>query len=138
LRSGFVVSRIFLSHSSKDNFAAVAIGDWLRVEGWDDLFLDVDPQEGIRPGERWERALYAGVGLRSGALVWIETNRAHASMLLGRTDEAQTLYLAHRGEITQENKSWETVIREDFAELRKAGLTHPLMGEIEAAFRGAH
>ena len=52
------MSRIFLSHSSKDNFAAVAVGDWLKAEGWEDVFLDVDSKEGIRPGERWERALY--------------------------------------------------------------------------------
>ena len=50
--------RIFLSHSSKDNFAAVAIGQWLKEEGWDDAFLDLDPAQGIHPGERWERALY--------------------------------------------------------------------------------
>ena len=31
-------------------------------------------------------------------------------------------------------KSRETVIREDFAELRQAGLAHPLMDEIETAF----
>ena len=52
------MSRIFLSHSSKDNFAAVAVCDWLKAEGWEDVFLDVDPKEGIHPGERWERALY--------------------------------------------------------------------------------
>jgi conflict system STAND superfamily ATPase/TIR domain-containing protein len=52
------MSRIFLSHSSKDDFEAVAIGDWLRENGWDDVFLDVDPAQGIHPGERWERALH--------------------------------------------------------------------------------
>jgi TIR domain len=52
------LSRIFLSHSSRDNFAAVAITDWLKAEGWDDMFLDLDPAQGIAPGERWERALY--------------------------------------------------------------------------------
>jgi hypothetical protein len=26
-------------------------------EGWDDLFLDLDPERGIAAGERWERAL---------------------------------------------------------------------------------
>jgi hypothetical protein len=30
--------------------------------------------------------------------------------------------------------SWETVTVEDFAELRKVGLTHPLMDEIEKRF----
>jgi len=52
------MARIFLSHSSKDNFEAVAVGDWLAENGWDDAFLDLDPVEGLVPGERWERALY--------------------------------------------------------------------------------
>ncbi len=50
---------IFLSHSSKDNAAAVALAGWLEEEGWDDAFLDLDPVKGIHPGERWERALYS-------------------------------------------------------------------------------
>ncbi len=52
------MSRIFLSHSSKDNFKAVALGDWLFENGWADVFLDLDPAQGIHPGERWERALF--------------------------------------------------------------------------------
>jgi tetratricopeptide (TPR) repeat protein len=52
------MSRIFISHSSRDNPAAVAIAEWLKEEGWDDAFLDLDPVQGIHPGERWERALY--------------------------------------------------------------------------------
>jgi hypothetical protein len=51
------VSRIFISHSSIDNAAAIALRDWLVGEGWDDLFLDLDPERGIAAGERWERAL---------------------------------------------------------------------------------
>jgi hypothetical protein len=35
---------------------------------------------------------------------------------------------------TQDGKSWETVILGDFATLRKAGLTRPLMSEIEKTF----
>ena len=52
-----IVSRIFLSHSSTNNAEAVALHDWLHGEGWDDVFLDTDPDRGIAPGERWERAL---------------------------------------------------------------------------------
>ena len=52
------MSRIFLSHSSQDDVAAVAIRDWLNENGWNDVFLDLDPALGIHPGERWERALY--------------------------------------------------------------------------------
>ena len=51
------MSRIFLSHSSADNAAAVALRDWLVVSGWDDLFLDLDPERGIVAGERWSAAL---------------------------------------------------------------------------------
>lgn len=52
------MSRIFLSHSSSDNFAAIALRDWLRAAGWDDVFLDLDPERGIVAGERWERKLH--------------------------------------------------------------------------------
>ena len=51
------MSRIFLSHSSANNGPAVALRDWLKAEGWDDVFLDLDPERGILAGERWERAL---------------------------------------------------------------------------------
>ena len=52
------MSRIFLSHSSKDNFEAIALRGWLASEGWSDVFLDLDPERGIAAGERWERALH--------------------------------------------------------------------------------
>jgi hypothetical protein len=51
------VSRIFLSHSSANNAEAVAVRDWLKGEGWDDVFLDLDPERGLKPGELWEEAL---------------------------------------------------------------------------------
>ena len=67
-------------------------------------------------------------------LVWLQTNRAHALLFLGRIDEARKIYLDHRGEKTLDDKIWEVAVREDFAELRKAGLTNPLMDEIEKLF----
>jgi Novel STAND NTPase 1/TIR domain len=51
------MSRIFLSHSSADNAAAIALCQWLAEEGWSDLFLDLDPERGIKAGEQWEDAL---------------------------------------------------------------------------------
>ncbi len=51
------MSRIFLSHSSADEFEAVAIQHWLMANGWDDVFLDIDPQRGLAAGERWQEAL---------------------------------------------------------------------------------
>jgi hypothetical protein len=31
--------------------------DWLISCGWDDLFLDLDPEGGLKVGERWQAAL---------------------------------------------------------------------------------
>ena len=68
-------------------------------------------------------------------MIWLYSNRAHALMFLDRTDEARVLYLQYRGQKNvEEQKSWETVIVDDFAKLRKAGLSRPLMDEIEKQF----
>jgi TPR repeat protein len=63
----------------------------------------------------------------------IETNRAHALMFLGRGEDSKALYLAHKGKpiSEQDARLWERIIVEDFAEFRKAGLTHPMMADIE-------
>lgn len=67
--------------------------------------------------------------------VWIETNRAHALMFLGRTDDARSVYLRYLGvKNVQSGKPWEVVILDDFTALRRAGLSNPLMNEIEKRF----
>ena len=47
------MGQIFISHSSLDNTHAEAMRDWLKAEGWSDVFLDLDPSVGIAPGQRW-------------------------------------------------------------------------------------
>jgi hypothetical protein len=63
----------------------------------------------------------------------IVTNRAHALMFLGRGEDSKALYLAHKGKplTEQDARLWESIIVEDFAEFRKAGLTHSMMADIE-------
>ena len=63
-------------------------------------------------------------------LLWIDSNRAHALLFLGRRVEARALYLAHRGKQIPENdnKVWEDVIDEDFDALRAAGIEHTAFG----------
>jgi TPR repeat protein len=62
-----------------------------------------------------------------------EINRAHALMFLEHGKESKALYLAHKGKPVSERdgRLWEHVIVEDFREFRKAGLTHPMMADIE-------
>ena len=63
----------------------------------------------------------------------METNRAHALMFLERVEDCKALYLSYKGKPMSERDArlWEHVIAEDFAEFRKAGLTHPMMADIE-------
>ena len=49
--------RIFLSHSSVNNGEAIAIRDWMKTRGWDEVFLDLDPERGLKAGERWQQEL---------------------------------------------------------------------------------
>src|SRR6476620_10308030 len=59
-RWGWSVSRVFLSHSRSDSRQAVAVKQWLieQESGLvDEIYLDLDPHTGIRPGERWKGAL---------------------------------------------------------------------------------
>jgi TPR repeat protein len=62
-----------------------------------------------------------------------EINRAHALMFLERGAESKALYLAYKGKPLSEEDArlWEHVVAEDFAEFHKAGLTHPMMADIE-------
>ena len=57
---GWSVSRVFLSHSSRDSRQAMAVKAWLIEQEpglADEIYLDLDPHTGIRPGERWKQAL---------------------------------------------------------------------------------
>ena len=66
---------------------------------------------------------------------WIESNHAHALLFVGRLDEAQALYVAHKGkQISQDDdRIWEDVIADDFEVLRTAGLDHAAFAEIITA-----
>lgn len=54
------MSRIFLSHSSTNDREAIALRRWLGEQNprlANEIFLDLDPNVGIRTGERWAAAL---------------------------------------------------------------------------------
>ncbi|MCB1502060.1 MAG: TIR domain-containing protein [Bauldia sp.] len=52
------MARVFISHSSRDREQAEEIFAWLRAQGFEQGFLDIDKHQGIPPGERWEQKLY--------------------------------------------------------------------------------
>src|SRR5215472_14273587 len=51
------MARLFISHSSRNNDKAIEVRAWLAANGWDDIFLDLDPERGIVAGQRWKEAL---------------------------------------------------------------------------------
>jgi TPR repeat protein len=140
--------------SISEAFGARRYGEALRLQ--EALVVKVEAAETEREGKPGEEtaqalnevawhALFAGeftkaltVADRAHALLpdslLIETNRAHALMFLGeREEECKALYLAYKGKpmSEQDARLWERVIAKDFAEFRKAGLTHPMMADIE-------
>ena len=55
------MTRLFISHSSRNNDKAIEVRDWLAKNGWDDVFLDLDPERGRSVGHnvvRWFAAYH--------------------------------------------------------------------------------
>src|SRR6476661_4444301 len=80
------MSRIFLSHSSRDNRHAIALKRWLEqaepgLVG--EIYLDLDPESGIPTGTRWTEALWQ-VNARCEAVIcllsssWATSAECHA------------------------------------------------------------
>jgi formylglycine-generating enzyme required for sulfatase activity len=71
------LSRLFISHSSKDIIPAKAFKQWLCTAGWteDDVFLDL---EDIGGGERWKDALRKA-NARCEAVIFLASPEALAS-----------------------------------------------------------
>jgi tetratricopeptide (TPR) repeat protein len=75
-----------------------------------------------------ERALTLAPGK-----LWIATNKAHALMFVGRTEEARALYLEHKGKtISESGKNWEDEVLNDFDQFEKAGLPQAQIAEFRA------
>ena len=68
----------------------------------------------------------------------LETNRAHALLFLGRTDEAEEIYRKYIGRKVEESgRNWEDEILNDLDELEKNGLTHPEFDHIRKILKSA-
>src|SRR5580658_3554835 len=85
------MSSIFLSHSSKDSFEAVALRAWLAREGWDGVFLGLVPDRGIAAGERWERALHEQANRCEAVIFLVSANWLGSGWCLREYTLARTL-----------------------------------------------
>jgi tetratricopeptide (TPR) repeat protein len=66
-----------------------------------------------------------------------ETNHAHALLFLDRAQEAEAIYLQHRGEkvFAGSDEKWEQAILTDFDDLEKAGITHPEFARLRVILK---
>ena len=80
------MSRVFLSHSSRNNRHAIALKRWLEqaepgLVG--EIYLDLDDETGIQTGQRWTEALWQ-VNARCEAVIclmssnWATSAECHA------------------------------------------------------------
>src|SRR3954470_23126454 len=72
------MGNIFISHSSVDMDRAREVLAWLTANGWDDVFLDLDPERGIAAG--WPPAAgvsFSSLSTRTGASRPASAGRTH-------------------------------------------------------------
>lgn len=73
------MAQIFVSHSSADNALAVRVREALGDLGYESVFLDVSPTDGLIPGAAWRDQLFTNLD-RSDAVVFVGTPSANASL----------------------------------------------------------
>ncbi len=83
------MARIFVSHSSLDNDIAAEIMAWLKANGFDQTFLDIDKHAGIQPGSNWERTLYQQIDSSHAVILvltahWLESKWCFAEFTQAR------------------------------------------------------
>jgi tetratricopeptide (TPR) repeat protein len=66
-----------------------------------------------------------------------QTNRAHALLFLGRTKDAEAIYLGHRGEkvFANSDEKWEDAILTDFDDLLRVGITNPQFARLRGLLK---
>ena len=85
------MSGIFISHSSRDNAAAKDLAARLRAQGYQSLFLDFDPADGIPAGRNWEREIYAQLRACSGVVVLCSTHSMASDWCFAEITHARAL-----------------------------------------------
>src|SRR3954470_3161323 len=72
------MTALFISYSSIDREAAQRVNLELRSAGFQTVFLDADPWDGILPGKNWEREIYAALR-RSDAVIFLVSDSSVVS-----------------------------------------------------------
>ncbi len=63
------------------------LNQWLEANGWNDVFLDLDPERGIAAGERWETVFYEVANRCEAVLFLISKSRLDSQWCLKDSSE---------------------------------------------------
>jgi hypothetical protein len=97
------MSLLFISHSSFDRAAALKVKERLAAAGYDGLFLDFDPVNGIPAGRSWEHEVYSQLR-RCGAVILlasrasVQSQWCFAELCLARSLDRPVFQLSLDGE----------------------------------------
>lgn len=83
------MTKIFISHSSKDQAWAGEVREALRGRGYQSLFLDFHPEDGIPAGAKWEQTLWQRLRQSRGLVVlctrnWLSSPWCVAEVMIAR------------------------------------------------------
>jgi hypothetical protein len=65
------MASLFISHSSKDDVSVTALEEWLKINGFTDIFID---HNSIAGGEKWRDALRSSAAACRVVLCFITTS----------------------------------------------------------------
>ena len=97
------MSLLFISHSSVDHTAALEVKGRLQAQGYQGIFLDFDPINGIPAGRSWEKELYSPLR-RCGAVILlasrasVQSEWCFAEVCLARSLDRPVFQLSLDGE----------------------------------------
>ena len=128
------MSKIFISHSSRDNAKALALAQWLEQHGWADYFLDISPARGLSSGERWQEALKTATDRCEAVLfllspAWRDSQWCQAEFLLAK-QLGKTIF-----GVIIEPTSFETLPKEMTAEWQLCDLASGIERQTFQVFR---
>jgi energy-coupling factor transporter ATP-binding protein EcfA2 len=102
------MTTLFISHSSKDNDWAEELRKGLEDQGYQSLFLDFHPDEGIHTGEDWERTLYQKLRQCRGVVAlcsrdWLASPWCVSEAILAR-ERGKPVFLMATSNVTDDNE----------------------------------
>ncbi|MDX8033269.1 TIR domain-containing protein [Lentzea sp. BCCO 10_0856] len=85
------MTSLFISFGGQDRAIATEVRNRLRDKGYEALFLDFDPADGVPAGRRWERELYVQLRKSDGVVFLASDTSVHSRWCFAEVSLARSL-----------------------------------------------